>query len=351
MVKVNISQLNSPGFPYGLFVDDPGSSLFFCLGYSIIKMTARTKGFKEIHCPYLQACRKVLGECSQAYTAQSSILSGFIQLIEWIAQVEDIKVVWGYVENFENPEYLQQVIETGKCVFYYLLKDEEADVVFNTEPFKVFGKLCLCFKCYVRVWWNGGDWLYKGTGQESIFNLYYGDSGFVWMIGENHTTLEHDLSSNLKLAQEHFLYTEFIIPTENSQQYKTSVILGHPKLIKLVEVMAETIAKHKIYSQTLQDLLTNAINENKSLSQLDQIIKIQELTPPFCQLHSSSDFIPLFCKNQHCKNCVFEKIKIEFRKDNFKIFCSCNVQIPPKMVKEIKALEGYQEYSSRFRSK
>ena len=350
MVRVYIAQLSYPGFPQGVFIDEAGSSLFFCLGYSIIKMLARTKVFETIHSSFVQACEKLLRDCSKAYSAQSGFLNGFIQIVEWIVQVEDTQTIFAYVENFDNGEYLQQVIESGKCVFYFLLKEENPELVFNTEPFKIFEKFCAYFSCYAKIWWNGGDWLYKGVGQESIFNLYYGDSGFVWMIGEDHTTLEHGLSSNLKLAQEHFLYTD-LISSENSQLYNIPIILGHPKLIKLVEVMAETITKHKIFSQALQDSLKNATNENKSLLQLDQIIKIQALKPPFCQTHNNPDFIPLFCKNQHCKICIFEKIKTEFRKDNLKIFCWCNVQIPPKLIKEIKTMEEYKEYSKKIRNK
>lgn len=345
MVKVYIAELNCEGFPNGLFVDQTNDSLFFCLGYAIVKLIVRARLLK-LGEQYLQSSLYLLDGCGREYPDQNSFLNGLVRVVEWVNSYEDLQAVFGYIENFENFDYLQQVICSGKCVFYYLLKDEDPAGVLATQPSKVFEKFCEFFKCYVNVWWDGGSYLYKGYGLQCIINLYYGNNQFVWMIGANHTNLERNQNTNTVKAHEEFLF-------DDSASRKTELlsilpISGHPKLIEFVQAMSETILKHQIYSKKLQTSIESVINANKNFSQFEEFLKIQGIQPPFCQIHNSSDLIPLFCKKEHCKFCVFEKIKKEFRKDNFRLFCWCNIQIPPKLIKEIKEREDYKEFSKGF---
>lgn len=345
MVKVYIAELNCEGFPNGLFVDETNNSLFFCLGYSIVKIIARSRLVK-FGDAYFQSSLNLLYDCCREYPAEGDFLNGFIRVIEWVNSFEDLQAIYYYIENFENIEYLQQIIYTGKCVFYYLLRDDNPVEVLVTQPSKVFERFCEYFRCYVNVWWNEGSYLYKGYGLQCIINIYYGNNQFVWMIGKNHTSLERNQSANTIIPHEEFLYDDSA--SRKTELLSNIPIAGHPKLIEFVQTMSAAILKHQIYSKKVQSSLESVINSNKNFSQIEEFIKIQQIQPPHCKIHNNFDFMPLFCKKEHCKICVFEKIKKEFRKDNFRIFCWCNIQIPPKLIKEIKQLEGYKEFSKGF---
>lgn len=364
MVKVWIEEYLYEEFCKITNIDEKNWSLFFCIAYSLLKVFARCKVLKGIFEKYSKDLKCFIQDCLFFRESDSNILNGFVSVISWIENCSSLKDVHKYLDGFGNEEYLNIVLTTGKIAFYYFFKDEDATVVYSRQPDRVFEKIAQRLKIYFCVWRVDGKLMYgpEESDEALIVNLLGNGQEFYWLVGKLDECMEIDENLEIDTYKMNFFYkpkkfSSLLVNApinKNLQELDTkvnkkNVLNTHPELVNLLKSMAGLLIKHKIYSEKVQDQTKRSIQEINYLTEIQEINELLNLKSPFCELHKNSVYIQLFCKNEHCQICIFEKIKKEFRKDNFIIYCMCGVQIPPKIIYEIKQKPEYKEYSSKCR--
>ena len=217
---------------------------------------------------------------------------------------------------------------------------------------------------YFCIWRGDGKQVYGPGewGEAMIVNILNNGQEFYWLIGKLDEGMEIDGNLEIDSYKMNFCwkpkklssYIEGTSINKKLQELETNankinVITTHPVLVNLLKSMAGLLIKHNIYSEKVQGQTKLSIQELNCLTQIQEINDLLNLESLYCQLHQNSIYIQLFCKNEHCQICIFDKIKKEFRKDNFVIYCMCGVQIPPKIIYEIKQKPEYKEYSRKYR--
>jgi hypothetical protein len=266
----------------------------------------------------------------------------------------DLSEIHEYLERFDNQDYVNQLLVTGNVAFYYLLQGQDPVSIFNNEPSKVFKEAAEALKIYFKIW-KGTDFLIFGPSEKQegpIVNVFEYENQFFWLVGEQDDSLERGKILNEALYQESFFFNSesiFSQDSSHSSMFSNADVLNtHPKMAEFIKTMAAVMVNDKLYSKDIRDQLELAVNEVDSLMRIKEIKDLMNLTPLFCEIHQNSVFISLFCRKQHCRICVYEIIKKKFSRDNFVIYCSCGIQIPPKNIHEIKKEHDYKEFSRRF---
>lgn len=374
-------------------------SLYLSLGLSSLQTMIRCKSFPDLlnfittSFEHLIANNKQLAQQMNWEKQYNLFESTFEILLKNADQIISMSWLDKYVSG-EFPEIVDSIVKAFKvfsCSFL-LQRNLETKNVFteelgSDENGAIIEGFALCFRTYFNIIWDNGSYVFDipGKGHGFMTNLiFYPERKYSILHSRDQTNIDlgqvinpyvshgfysdpyeeakeatqvlsEELKENTQETHEK-LSENFHEPPKNPPQYEKifeNPIEGNEicdsLIANLLSIMALKIKENNLYSKDIQDCLKNAEAKFPNFRYIPGIEELSKILEPFCKDHKVNKYIKVHCGNSHCQCCIFDIISSGVSKDDFKRYCSCNIQISPKEMAEIRKTKDYEDYISQRR--
>ena len=378
----------------------PEESIYLSMGLGLLRNVVRFKAYPNLLNPLSysleQSTAGIKSLAAQLSLAQDlelfgktyDILSGNknrVQCMEWLEK---------YVSG-TFPDVTRAIVRTVQILACSLLLEKglQVDGVFSgslgtEENNVVMQGLAVKFSTYFRLVWDTGSYIYEIPNKTSgfIINLYYSNSFYSLLCSRKEKEVDENLNNmnlpghdaflymplnqeNQKIDEEVKIEAAAVNEIYNQNTDKSFVSPGSPErlsnpvdvqnifynpiqgnevcsplLANLLSVMAKKIIENKFFSKEIQDAFNNAFEQFPTITYIPGMEEMSKISDAFCEIHRDNNCEVMFCNNKHCKFCIYDIIINKLTKENYKIFCPCSVQIPPKDIDRMRKEESYKEY-------
>ena len=379
------------------------NSLYLSIGLGFLRNMIRFKAYPNLLSHLSNSLKQAIAE-SQSLAAQLQLtqdLGTFEKTYEILStnpnRIESMNWLEKYVSG-EYPDATRAIVRTAQILAcgFLLEKGFQTNGVFTgtlstDENTTVMQGFAFRFSTHFRLIWETGTYTYEIPGGTTgyIISLYFSNDFYSLLGSRDERAVDINVGNVNLPADNAFLYTPLHQESHESQEiveevkresepeqdmYKEIVeeeynpgIVGvavdnhvdaeedysnpaqgtevcRPLLASLISAMAKEIIENKIFSKEIQTAFNNALEEFPQIADIPGMDEMSRISERFCEKHPDTESIIMFCKRKHCKFCIYDIIIKNITTANFKIYCSCGAQIPPKDIVRMKDEESYQQY-------
>ena len=369
-MQTSVQEIVLPKFPSLtriLTINLSEQSVYFCVGYSLLRVFLRSKknlGFFE---GFNQSLFSILDSLRSTSSAEArNYLDLYMNIIKVIknSSDDDRSEIW--LGTCIGPQYSTSILSisyTGQYIAYYLAQYNNLDFneIAGKDPCQIFKLYSEYFLVYIHIIWDSDDYVYENARNSESYVVYV-----YWNTQHKHFFLlqqTEDKLENIQLITIENYRQSFSLFRDLSKDRKVADSLASastfqdslqvdkihnfPNFYKFLECMAQVLVDNGLFTLRVKAALDEAVEEDEFLASLEGVRKMNGIKDVFCEEHRVNIYLILNCEVRHCQECIFNKILKEFNKHNYQVYCPCGNQIPPKEVDEIKKSQMFLEFYAR----
>jgi hypothetical protein len=330
---------------------------YFGISYLILKAYSLAKPIKDLSIEIERVANEIISQVlssSSLDTEHRKSIECFKAILDYLVSVEDYTTTPNYVSQYiSNSMYFHHILISGYHFANHIAAGNGDDLVniLATDPSKLLQYLTIKFPIYINLIWPDSSLLISNPSNIPGIQLsfYYENDGNSKLIyspllksGEDSIKFSPNNPSEYFKA---FCYNFQVKPSDSKGMSLSIFSSNFPKLLNLVTVMVKKLALNKLYDKDLDDALKGALKEMPDLRNVPGIQNIYSQKKFVCDRHPHSGFLETLCGFEHCRDCIFLRIKDEIEKGlRINVYCPCKSEISPKMIAEIRKSNDFKMF-------